>query len=347
MNTSLISSTEKKTSNKNKPLPWLIWALLGALLVLVLLSIIFGSSSVSLKELIEAIKGQNDTAALIVTYIRIPRVIASIAVGAALGCSGLILQSMLNNSLASPGIIGINSGAGLVVVIVSLLFPGSLIAKVIGAFIGAFFTSILIYGIAKLSGAARGTIILAGVAISGFFSAVTNTIIELYPSAILNRASFSVGSLKNITFDQLKIAVPVIIIGLIAAFLIASFLSVLSLGDDVASSLGLNVKVTRFISLLISALLASAAVAIGGLLSFLGLIAPHIVRKLIGVSNYKRLVLHTMIFGADITLLCDLLARTLFKPYELPVGIFLAVIGVPFFLFLLFSRGRRDRLDTN
>lgn len=341
MKNSLISSTIKT----KKKVPYLIYILLGAFIVLVLLSILFGSSNISIKEFIEAIIGTNDTAKLVILYIRIPRTLAAIIVGAALGVSGLILQSTLNNSLASPGIIGINSGSSLAIVITSLIFPISIIARSLGAFIGAFLTAILVYLIARVSGAKRTTIILSGIAISSLFAAISNTIIDLDVSSMLNKTTFSIGSLRYVTNEQVLYGAIVVVVGLVLALIIAPRLMILSLGDDVASSLGMNVKLTRFISLLISALLASAAVSIGGLLSFLGLIAPHIVRKIVGNSNMKRLIVLTIFFGADITILCDILSRVLLKPYELPLGVFLAVIGVPFFLFLLFSKGRRERLD--
>lgn len=325
---------------------WLIWPLLGLFLVLIILNLLLGPVSISFKEFVNALLDNSSTAYSIIVYVRLPRTIACIVVGMCLAVSGLLLQAMFNNALASPGIIGINSGAGLAVVVCAAVIPSSIVAKSVGAFVGALLTAILIYLIAKLSGSSRGTLILAGIAISKLLSSISDAIAIFYPSAVTNRASFSVGSLSSLYTPILYIALPVGIVGIILAIILSKRLNILTLGDDVAHSLGLNVKRCRFFTLLLSALLASVSVSLAGLLSFLGLIAPHITRKLVGVSDYKRLTILSAIFGADITLLSDLLSRTIFAPYEIPVGILMALIGVPFFLFLLLSKGRRNRYDA-
>lgn len=332
-----------------KKAPYLIWILIGAFLLMLLLSISFGSSSIGIREVIEAIKGENEIAKRIIIYIRIPRIIAAVFVGISLSISGLLLQSMLNNSLASPGVIGINSGAALGSIVFMLFFSSiySIVGRTLGAFIGAMLAALLVYGIARLSGASRGVIILAGIAISRLLSAISDTLTLIDPSLIQNKVNFSLGSLSDISYNNLIIVCPLIIIASILAIIFSNKLDIMALGDEIAHSLGLNVKLLNFIILLLASLLASLAVSIAGLLSFLGLICPHIIRRIIGPSNHKRLIILTAIFGSTFTLFSDLISRIIFNPYEVPVGIIMAFVGVPFFIFLLFSKGRRDRYDVN
>ena len=145
------------------------------------------------------------------------------------------------------------------------------------------------------------------------------------------------------TIPALTTAGPVILLGAIGLLLLGRWLDILSLGDEVAASLGLPVELCRGLSLTLAAALSAGAVCIAGLLSFLGLIVPHILRRLIGSDDHRRLAALTMLMGSCLTLLCDIAARMLFRPYEIPVGILLAVLGVPFFLHLLYKQGRRRR----
>lgn len=331
----------KKSTNK-KALALII--LLVLLVILIFLNIAFGAGSFTFKDFINNINDTKSLSYLIVRYERLPRILACILVGAALSVSGLLLQTMLNNSLAAPGIIGINSGAGLAVVILSLLTStSSSLSTTIATFIGAFLSAFLIYLLARKTGASRSKLILAGIAISKLFSAAIDTICYISPTALQNKVQFNLGSFAFISTSSLLFAGIIIILGLIGALLISKSLGILILGDDVAQSLGLNVKVTRFLVLLVVALLSAGSVSIAGLLSFLGLIVPHICRKLFGNEDYAKLTGATILVGANLTLLCDLLARTIMLPYDIPVGIIMSIIGVPFFIFLIFYKkgGRR------
>ena len=185
------------------------------------------------------------------------------------------------------------------------------------------------------------TLVLAGLAVSGMLTAGMNTIKLLYPDAIAGASDFLVGGLSGVTLSGLKGAVLYLITGTLLALLLAADLNVLCLGEQSAASLGLHIGAVRFLGILAAALLAGAAVSFAGLLSFVGLLAPHIARRLVG-NNHRILLPAAMLLGAAFVVLCDVLARCLFAPFELPVGILLSLIGGPFFLgLLLHGRGRR------
>ena len=208
-------------------------------------------------------------------------------------------------------------------------------------FAGALAAALLVYGLALGAGVSRTTLVLAGLAVSGMLTAGMNTIKLLYPDAIAGASDFLVGGLSGVTLSGLKGAVLYLITGTLLALLLAADLNVLCLGEQSAASLGLHIGAVRFLGILAAALLAGAAVSFAGLLSFVGLLAPHIARRLVG-NNHRILLPAAMLLGAAFVVLCDVLARCLFAPFELPVGILLSLIGGPFFLgLLLHGRGRR------
>ena len=205
----------------------------------------------------------------------------------------------------------------------------------------ALAAALLVYGLALGAGVSRTTLVLAGLAVSGMLTAGMNTIKLLYPDAIAGASDFLVGGLSGVTLSGLKGAVLYLITGTLLALLLAADLNVLCLGEQSAASLGLHIGAVRFLGILAAALLAGAAVSFAGLLSFVGLLAPHIARRLVG-NNHRILLPAAMLLGAAFVVLCDVLARCLFAPFELPVGILLSLIGGPFFLgLLLHGRGRR------
>ena len=329
-----------KSIRQNKKRALLICLISSALLLTV--SLFAGASDINAKEIISFIAGnpvKNSTANIII-YARLPRIISSYLCGMALALSGLLLQAALNNPLASPGIIGVNSGAGFFVVSASVIFPSSFSVRFSAAFLGALLTAFLIFGIAKKTGGSRTSIVMSGIAISSLMSAGIDAVITINPNAVMDKAAFSMGGFSIVSMEPVKYAVPCIIIGLTGAFLLSSKLNVLLLGDEVASSLGLNVSLCRFEAMGFAAMLAASAVCIGGLISFVGLIVPHIVRNIAG-SDYKWLEPFTAVIGGCFLLLCDTLARVIFYPYEIPVGIILSFLGAPFFLYLLLNKKRR------
>lgn len=277
----------------------------------------------------------------ILFYVRLPRVIAAVLCGCALSVSGVIIQAVLNNSMASSNIIGINSGAGLGVAIVLAIFPTMYFLVPVAAFTGAVFACILIYLISCKSGISKMTLTLTGIAISSILNAGISAIKTVSPSSVLNMTTFSVGGFNAVDSGILKYAAPVIIAGLITAILFTRNLDILSLGSLTAKSLGMNVERMRLFLLIVAGMLSAAAVSFSGLISFVGLVVPHIVRIFTG-NRHKLLIPCSMLCGALFVLLCDLLSRVLFRPYEIPVGIILSFIGGPFFISLIIGKRRYE-----
>ncbi len=311
------------------------------LLVAFVMSVCMGSATITLEELWAALAaGLGNTATpagRILWYARLPRTIACMLAGAALAVSGAVIQGVLTNKLASPGIIGVNAGAGLAVTICCALgaFSGWTIAG--AAFGGAVTAVLLVAFTAQKIGASRTTVILGGVAVNSCLNAAAEAIAILVPDAGMQAADFRVGGFSAVAYGRLWPAAILIIIGLTLLFTLTNELDVISLGEDTAQGLGMPVKKMRTVFLGLSALLAGAAVSFAGLLGFVGLIVPHVARKFVSNESGKLLPFCALC-GACLVTLCDLAARTLFAPYELPVGILLSFIGGPFFLFLLIKQ---------
>lgn len=322
----------------------LIAFLLVLLLFGVFLSISIGSSKISLSEIISALRLGDNTLKnyRIIMFVRIPRTLAAILAGCALSLSGAILQSVLNNSLASPSIIGVNSGAGLFSVLIVAFFPASLYLTTIAAFTGAILAVLLVYFIAQKTGASRMSVILSGIAVSSFLGAITDTVLTLKPETVISRVAFMIGGFSGITIEKISPASLFIILAFIIALILSYDMNILVLGDESAQSLGLNVSRTRFLFLILAAILAGSAISFAGLIGFVGLIIPHISRFLVGFDN-RILLPVSALLGSIFTLVCDLLARVLFAPYEIPVGIIMSFLGGPFFIYLL-VKGKRGQL---
>lgn len=326
------------SSIRNKPVR-LILALGALTLLLAALSLAVGSVHVPLGEVLSALFGGGDSA--IVLYARTPRVCACLLAGGALAVSGALTQSVLANPLAAPSTIGVNSGAGLAAALCCALAPSATALVPVAAFLGGLLAALLVLFIAGKTGASRLTLVLAGVAISNVLSAGVDAVVTFFPDALAAYSDFRIGSLANLTMQRLAMPAVIIAVALAAALSLTNELDVLTLGTDTASSLGMNAKRTRVILLAVAAALAGAAVSFAGLLGFVGLIAPHIVRRFTG-DEARFLLPASCLCGAALLLLCDLLSRTLFRPYELPVGIALAFTGGPFFIYLLL-RQRKGR----
>jgi iron complex transport system permease protein len=281
--------------------------------------------------------------ARILLYVRLPRVLGSLICGIALAVSGAVIQGVLANRLASPSIIGVNAGAGLAVTLCSAfgIIGGWQLS--LFSFLGAFFAVMIVSIGAKKWGASRGTVILLGVALNAFLGAISDTVKTFIPEVSIISNDFRVGDFSAVTYAKVIPAAVAIIVAVIVLQTFASDLDVLTLGDENAKGLGLNTGVMRIVFLMLSALLAGAAVSVCGLLSFVGLLVPHAVRR-IATSKAKHLVPLSALFGAGFVTFCDTLARVVFAPYELPVGIIMAFLGAPFFIFILIKGkgGRRN-----
>lgn len=318
----------------------LFWCGLILLTVLAaMLSIWLGSVNLNPTEIFSVLIGRDtsSTAAKIVLYSRLPRTCASILAGAALAVAGAVIQTVLNNPLASPGIIGANSSAGLAVALMCAIIPSAQRFTPLAAFIGALVGVLLIMGLSRSTGASRMTVVLAGVAISNLFSAGIDAVVTIVPEALNGVTDFRIGGFSQVSMTQIAPAAGMILVSLVLIFSLAGQMDVLALGTDVAQSLGLAVKPLRFVLLVLSAALAGAAVSFSGLLSFVGLVVPHSMRRIVG-GNSLSLLAASALGGALFVTVCDLLARTLFAPFELPVGIVLAFTGAPFFLWLLLKK---------
>lgn len=309
---------------------------LAVLLLSVILGILLGSTKISLSDMLGAIvRGDYQSPeARILLYVRLPRVLGSLICGIALAVSGAVIQGVLANRLASPSIIGVNAGAGLAVTLCSAfgIIGGWQLS--LFSFLGAFFAVMIVSTGAKKWGASRGTVILLGVALNAFLGAVSDTVKTFIPEVSIISNDFRVGDFSSVTYAKVIPAAVAIIVTVIVLQTFASDLDVLTLGDENAKGLGLNTGVMRIVFLMLSALLAGAAVSVCGLLSFVGLLVPHAVRR-IATSEAKHLVPLSALFGAGFVTLCDTLARVVFAPYELPVGIIMAFLGAPFFIFIL------------
>lgn len=320
-----------------------ILPVLGVLVVLcALLSMCLGAVPVAPGEILPALLGGPETtAARIVRYARLPRTCACLLAGAALAVSGAVIQSVLGNPLAAPNIIGVSSGAGLGVALFGAFAPTMIAAVPIAAFAGALLGVLLVLFIAERTGASKLTLVLAGVAVSGMFSAGIDAVMILAPDSLSGYSDFRIGGLANLSMSRIIPAFWVISAAMALILSLAGELDVLMLGADTAQSLGLRAKPLRIILLTLAAALAGAAVSFAGLLGFVGLIVPHIMRRLIGEDS-RPLLAGCALGGAVGLTLCDLLARLLFAPYELPVGIVLSMAGGPFFIWLLLrQRGGR------
>lgn len=306
-----------------------------AFFIALIVGVSYGSLKISIIDVFKAIFFENDTLNhMIIFNVRLPRNIIAAFVGINLALSGVTLQGVMKNPLADPGIIGISSGAGLMAFIIMILFPSYAYLVPMGAFVGACATAMLIYALAWKNGVSPVRLILSGVAVSSFLGAGINILMTFYPERVSGGLSFMIGGLSGKTWPDFSLIWPYTLVCTLVLLLLSNQINLLQLGDEVATGLGLSVEKIRTVFIILSALLAASAVSVAGLLGFVGLIVPHIARLIIG-SDYRFLYPATIGLGGAVLVGCDVIARMMFDPIELPVGIIMSVIGAPFFLFLL------------
>jgi len=324
----------------NKGRAGLIALLAGLLALSGVASLAFGAVSIPPGEVIAALLGRGSgTTASIVLYARLPRLCGCLLAGAALACAGVIIQGVLNNPLAAPNVIGVNSGAGLATALCCALAPGAVRWTPLAAFLGALVGVLLVLFIAERAGAARITLVLAGVAMSSMFGAGIDAVVTFVPDALSGYTDFRVGGVKNLSMARLAPAFWVILIALLIALSLSNELDLLLLGRETAQSLGLPAKWLRLALLMVAAALAGAAVSFAGLLGFVGLLVPHIMRRLLGEDSFP-LLLSSALGGGLLLTVCDLASRLIFAPFELPLGVVLSLTGGPFFIWLLLKQRR-------
>lgn len=323
--------------------------LLVLLVVALACSIIFGSRQIPLSDLTAVFRDLGSALAhpeqmtveqRIITELRVPRTLLAVVVGAALGVAGALIQGHTRNPLADPGILGISSGAALAVV-ASFAFLGvsSMWATSLWAFAGAIIATALVFSLASIGGGQVNplTLILGGAALSAVLSSITSAFI-LTDETNLDRMRFwTVGSIAGRDLSIFLGVLPFIAVGLILAFMTGPQLNVLNLGDDVASSLGINTRVARILGMGLIALLAGAATAAAGPLGFIGLVVPHMVRAITG-PDYRWILPYSALAGSIMLLFADVVGRIIARPGELQVGLVLAFVGAPFFIFLIYRR---------
>lgn len=325
---------------------YIMCALFIIMLILFIFNILYGPVKIHFKEIIHILSLQDSTmpSYQILAHVRLPRAIAAILSGMALSTAGVILQALMDNPLAGPNVIGVNAGAGLSALIIIILFPHYYFILPLVAFLGAFFTSCIIFIIAYKTGASRIAIILAGVAISSFLSSGINTLTIIFPERVIAATSYMIGGFSGVTFEDLRFTIIYLMAAMVITILLSSSLNILSLGDEIALTLGMNVTVYRFIFIALASLLAGCAVSFSGLLGFVGLIIPHASRFIIGTDN-RYLIPVSALMGACFVMVCDLIARNLFTPFEFPVGVIISFFGGPFFIWLLLKQKRRGLHD--
>ena len=328
---------------KSIPFAGLLALLLALTLVAAILGLRYGSVSLSLAQIWQGFLKTDPAAAesQIFWVVRLPHVTGCLLAGTALAVSGVLLQTATNNPLAGPNIIGVNAGAGFAMVLGMCLAPMAYRLLPLLAFLGAFACSLLIVVIANKAGGARVTIVLAGVAVSTLFSAGISMLKLLYPDLSLSYNYFSVGGVSGVSFSDLNVPALLIAAVLLLSMLFSGRLNLLCLGDSIASTLGVQAKGLRTLALLLASASAAAAVSFAGLLGFVGLMVPHIARRITGTGDVRKLLPASALLGATLVVLADLLGRVLFAPSEVPAGIITALIGAPFFFVLLLQRRNR------
>lgn len=322
-----------------------VFLLLGSALALVgamAWSVSVGAANIDIRTVWSAIFAYNPdlTAHQIIQEIRLPRVVVGVMVGACFAVAGAVMQGMTRNPLASPSLLGLNAGAGFFLVLAFAFLPGlSYSSLIVVSFLGAAFGASLVYGVGALSrgGLTPVKLALAGAAVAALLTSLTTGLVIYYDLA-QDVLFYTAGGVQGVRWKQVVLLLPWFAAGIIGALVIAPNITILSLGDDIAVGLGQRTGLVKVCGTLVTLLLAGAAVAIAGGVGFIGLVIPHIARFLVGL-DYRWIIPSSALLGGLLFVLSDLGARMVNPPFETPVGLITALVGVPFFLYL----ARRDR----
>lgn len=309
------------------------------LAVLSVLALRIGSVSYTTAEILESIFDTSSTIHTIIVNLRLPRVLLAAIVGMCLAAAGTLLQAVMQNPLADPGIIGVSSGASVAATVVFLVVPSWTSSLPVLAFLGAAAACLIIYLMAWKRGVEPTRIILAGTAVNAMLGAVSSFLTLLNADNLQGVLSWMNGSMAAVSWADVRQLGIYGGIGLVLALLCIKPANALQLGDDMAKNLGLRVNGMRILLSGVGAFLAAATVSVVGMIGFVGLVVPHITRLLVG-SNHRVMLPTGMVLGACVVLFADTLGRTIAAPMEIPLGIIMAILGGPFFLFLL-RRGRK------
>jgi iron complex transport system permease protein len=319
----------------------LVLIALGLLVVGAAWSLSVGSRTISIQAILSALfAADNSSTSALVRDIRLPRVVLAVAVGANIAVAGVVMQGITGNPLGAPDILGVSAGAALVVVVAVVLFTQVAgIALVLLAFLGAGVAAVLVLGIA---GAGQGRIsavrlALAGVTVTAVLLSLTQAIIIFHQTGTAGVFYWLAGGVNLAQWSDVVSLAPWTVIGLLVAIGLAAQLNLLALGDDVALALGAHVNRTRLVGAAIVVMLAGASVAVSGPIAFIGLIVPHMTRRLVGNNHWVVIPLSGLV-GATLLLYADIVSRYVSPPFETPTGIITALIGAPFFLYLARSQ---------
>ncbi len=276
---------------------------------------------------------------LIIQNIRLPRVVAGALVGMNLALAGAIMQGVLKNPLAAPNTLGVTFGAGFAAMVILILFPHQVYYVPLVAFIGAMAAMFAAYSLAWQGGSIKPMrLILAGVALSALFSGGITAMMVFHSDKVQGAIQWMAGGFQGRSWSHVRMIIPYTILGFAGAVWSSRALNILALGDEAATSLGMQVQRTRLALMTIAGILTASAVSVAGLLGFVGLVVPHITRILVG-SDYEVLLPTAAVFGAVLVVGADTGARLIMQPAEIPVGVFMSFIGGPFFLYLLRNKG--------
>jgi iron complex transport system permease protein len=310
-----------------------------ALAATIVLSIGIGPVYIGPWKVVQSLLGNTTgTSDLIINEVRLPRVLVGVMVGSMLAMSGAVLQGVTRNPLADPHIFGISAGAGVVAVTCIVFFP-QLPRETVQplALIGGLIGGGIAYVMAWRGGVTATRLALAGIAVTAMLTAITTGILVTSAFSAQIGLRFLIGGLLLRNWTDVYLLLPYFVVGTLLTLLMSKQLNIIEMGDEVAVSLGQSVERTRFILVALSALLASAAVSIAGLVGFLGLIVPHFVRLIIG-NDYRFVLPTSAVIGAILLVSADTAARTVFDPQEIPVGVLTAVLGGPVFILLVRNR---------
>ena len=319
-------------STRKKIVSFIITAV--GLLGLFLLAVNTGTLKVSPIELFNGLFVEYDPNVATIYDLRFPRIFIAMFGGAATAVSGVLLQAVMKNPLADPGIIGVSSGASLAAVLITAFLPSAFFFTPFIAFLGGMVAFLLVYSLSWKGGLSPLRIILVGVAVNAMFTGLMSAFNSGTGSSYSGAASIVNANITQKTWDDFGTLVVYVVVGIIASFFVCGRCNLLALEDKTARSLGVNVTRSRIVISVIAVLLASISTAVIGPISFLGLIVPHIARLLVG-SDHKVLVLYSVLLGAFTLLLADTIGRTIAAPYEISAAVIMSVVGGPFFIILL------------
>ena len=321
-------------AEKKKPTAISFLVLIVVLAVTIYVAINTGSISISMKQLLDGLFVAYDPDVATVYDLRFPRIIIALLGGAALSVSGVLFQACMKNPIADPGVIGVSSGASFIAVLIAGIFPNLYFLTPLLAFAGGILACGLVYLLAFRNGLNPLRVILVGVAVNAVFTGLTQAFNSMTGGNLSGVASIANANISQKTWDDVYIITGYVVLGLVLAVMAFYKCDLLSLSDQTARGLGVNVTMTRILVSLIAVILASISTAEMGVVSFIGLIVPHIARILVG-SQHKVLIPFSMLGGAFLMLLADTLGRTIAAPYEISASILLSIVGGPMLIILI------------